>query len=37
MTVFQALDQELGLKLEKIREPLDVVVVDRAERSPAEN
>jgi uncharacterized protein (TIGR03435 family) len=32
-----ALEDQLGLRMEKRREPLDVVVVERAERAPTEN
>ena len=32
-----ALEQQLGLKLESIKEPLDAVIVDQADRMPAEN
>ncbi len=32
-----ALEQQLGLKLAKIKEPLDAIVVDQADRTPAEN
>jgi uncharacterized protein (TIGR03435 family) len=36
-TIFEALERDLGLKLEKIREPLDVTVVDRVDRTLVEN
>jgi uncharacterized protein (TIGR03435 family) len=35
--VFAALEMHLGLKLEKTKEPTDIVVVDRAEKVPAGN
>jgi uncharacterized protein (TIGR03435 family) len=35
--VFAALEQQLGLKLEPKKEALDTLVVDHAERVPAEN
>src|SRR5579872_5105290 len=36
-TLFQALDSQLGLRLESKKLPLPVIVVDRAERVPVEN
>lgn len=35
--VFKAVQQQLGLKLEKSKSPLDVWVIDRAEKAPAGN
>lgn len=36
-TLFTALEEQLGLRLESRREPLDVIVVDRAEKIPTGN
>lgn len=36
-TIFTALEKQLGLKLEKTRTLLDVLVIDHAEKVPAEN
>ena len=37
-TVFYAIEKQLGLKLRKVKEvPVEVVVVDHAERAPTEN
>jgi uncharacterized protein (TIGR03435 family) len=33
----EALEEQLGLRMERRREPLDVIVVERAERTPIEN
>jgi uncharacterized protein (TIGR03435 family) len=32
-----ALDQQLGLKLEKKQRPVDVIVIDRIDRVPVPN
>ncbi|MEP7354082.1 MAG: TIGR03435 family protein [Acidobacteriota bacterium] len=36
-TLFAALQQQLGLKLEQTKQQLDVLVIDRAEKTPTEN
>jgi uncharacterized protein (TIGR03435 family) len=35
--LFAALEKQLGLKLEKSKAPLDVVVIDHIEKTPTEN
>lgn len=37
LDIFRALEQQLGLKLEPAKEPLDILIVDHAERVPTEN
>ena len=37
LTLFDALEEQLGLKLVDTKEPVDVVVIDQAERSPVAN
>jgi bla regulator protein BlaR1 len=34
---FAAVEQQLGLKLQPNREPVEILIVDHAERVPAEN
>jgi uncharacterized protein (TIGR03435 family) len=36
-TIFEALREQLGLKLEERKTPLGVLVIDRVERVPIEN
>jgi uncharacterized protein (TIGR03435 family) len=36
-TLFVALQQQLGLRFEQSKQSLDVLVIDRAEKTPAEN
>jgi len=36
-TIFDALDKQLGLKLEERKQPMPVIVIDRIERVPTEN
>ena len=35
--LFTALQQQLGLRLEKVKTLLEVLVIDRADRTPSEN
>jgi len=37
VTVFEAVDKQLGLKLEEQKHPIPVMVVDKADRTPSEN
>ncbi len=37
MTIFEAIEKQLGLKLEPVRVPLSVVAVDSVNRKPTEN
>jgi uncharacterized protein (TIGR03435 family) len=37
LTIFDALEKQLGLKLEKRNIPMPVVVLDHIERKPTEN
>lgn len=37
VTVFEALQSQLGLKLEPSKAPVDILVVDRVEKTPTEN
>lgn len=37
VTVFEAVDKQLGLKLEEQKHPVPVLVIDKAERTPREN
>ena len=37
ISVFEALDRELGLKLEQQKHPMPVVVIDHVEQKPADN
>ncbi len=35
--IFAALEQQLGLKLQKVKQTLDRIVIDQADRIPAVN
>jgi uncharacterized protein (TIGR03435 family) len=37
ITVFEAIEKQLGLKLEAQKRPVEVLVIDRAEQKPTEN
>jgi uncharacterized protein (TIGR03435 family) len=37
LSIFEALDKELGLKLETKKSPMQVLVIDRIEQQPTEN
>ena len=37
LDIFAAIQQQLGLKLEPNKEPIDVLIVDHVERVPTEN
>jgi uncharacterized protein (TIGR03435 family) len=36
-TIFAAVQQQLGLKLEPRLSPMDILVIDHAEKTPTEN
>jgi uncharacterized protein (TIGR03435 family) len=36
-SIFQALEQQLGLKLEPVKLPMEIMIVDHTERVPVEN
>jgi len=37
ITLFEALEKQLGLKLEKQKRPMPIIVIDRIEQKPTEN
>jgi uncharacterized protein (TIGR03435 family) len=37
ITLFEAVEKQLGLKLEAQKRPVGVLVIDRAEQKPTEN
>ena len=37
LSVFEALQQQLGLKLVDAKEPVDLLVIDHSEKAPTEN
>jgi uncharacterized protein (TIGR03435 family) len=37
LTVFEAIDKQLGLKIEERKQPMPVIVIDHVERTPVEN
>jgi uncharacterized protein (TIGR03435 family) len=37
LTLPEAIDKQLGLKLEKEKRPVSVLVIDRVEQKPADN
>ena len=37
LTIFEALEKQLGLKLEKERRNMPVIVIDHLEQKPTEN
>ena len=37
VTVFEAMDKQLGLKLEEQKHPIPVLVIDKVDRTPSDN
>jgi uncharacterized protein (TIGR03435 family) len=37
LSIFRALEQQLGLRLESQRGPVEILIIDRAERVPTKN
>ncbi len=37
LTVFEAVEKQLGLKLEMRKRPMDVIIIDHIEQKPTEN